>query len=1166
MPQSPLEVAGAQVDPTSAAPLHTNEFFTGMWTQGNPLGPGAVPYLYQKFYAATRYDRLVGGQNLEVTSKLTLGRRPGHSVYNAGPFPPINRFYEFRAFQNNVEQIHIMASCDEPANLLANPRFLDGATGYGFQGVWALGSGGVPSDINGTSFTIGPAAVYTGPGTAAVVNNTHVACVAGDTIYASCWALGEVGATGSAVLRVTFYDAGGSQLGTTNSAAVPNNFIWTRPELVLTAPSSTAYAICDFAVFSSTGSGPRWFAVWFYASLSDPVPTVRDVTGPSTNLELWQKNSMAARTGFQSVGNVLYFSDGVDAKKWVLSAEIWRQGTLYDHDHFITDSNNNLQLATGAQTANIANIMVEAYTLSGGGSGKKVTIFLSALTPIDVLDNISFTLAGLTTVTSLNGATPYTAVVVSSTQISFSGVFFGVPVTAYSAETGTVSTGGAITGATQPSWNTSYGLVTQDGSQQWVNLGSAVQNWGFAGPANPPTVTQVPAATLLPSWAANTWYAPLFVIFDAHGNMQQLTTAGTTGGAPPAWAFSGTTSDGSCVWTFKGSGAWTASATHAVGDLIQVNYDYYITTTFFDHATKQWITQTVSVNVTSLFRCTVAGISGANPPSWVNGLLTTTLDGSVTWTNQGTAPAWPGATQTLSLATSILDSLGNIQSVQSMAESGATAPTWQSANGATTREGTGLSWINTGPYSAPSTAAWIWAYSGKNSISGHISTASPVSQPLVVSSGNLAVIQGTGPTDPQEDTIVLWRTVQGGSLLLYDDEFPNPGAGQAWVYTDTTQDPSSATSPQAGQLNFLISAPISSTNNPPPAGFIPQAYYLGRIWGYVGNILIWSGGPATNTGSGNESFPPSNRTTFPSTGVTCWASSIGLICYTNSDVWVVLGQGTDNSPFYVINFQTGVGLGSQDAFCVNGSTAYGILTSGQVVSMDPGAGELEIGFPIGDQFDSLYTPSEAYCAWHQGSSADMALYVADGALGWFRMAPVAAPETGNVWSNRALIQGGVQAIASLEVMPGQRRLLLGPANRGPILMRDLTAKSDNGTPYDAYADIGVIPIAQPGGTAAVQFVVTEERTIAGATPAYVEARFDEIDTVAFRTLRNSSNDPPNLPVSLSVTVGRWWALQDPGTIPICRYVQLRLGWPAEAYANELLTYTIYGRLPQKARR
>jgi hypothetical protein len=513
-----------------------------------------------------------------------------------------------------------------------------------------------------------------------------------------------------------------------------------------------------------------------------------------------------------------------------------------------------------------------------------------------------------------------------------------------------------------------------------------------------------------------------------------------------------------------------------VGDLIQVNYDYYITTTFFrsqrqavDHANRKRQRDLAF----PLYRGRNLGREsaelGKRPAHHHPGRI-----GYVD--ESGHRAGLAGRHADLEPGNVDLGFAGQHSDRAEHGRVGATAPTWQSANGATTREGTGLRWINSGPYSAPSTGAWIWAYSGKNSISGHISTASPVSQPLLVSSGHLAVIQGTGPTDPQEDTIVLWRTVQGGSLLLYDDEFPNPGAGQAWVYTDTTQDPSSATSPQAGQLNFLISAPISSANNAPPAGFIPQAYYLGRIWGYVGNVLQWSGGPATITGSGNESFPPSNRTTFPSTGVTCWASSIGLICYTNSDVWVVLGQGTDSSPFYVINFQTGVGLGSQDAFCVNGSTAYGILTSGQVVSMDPGAGELEIGFPIGDQFDSLYTPSDAYCAWHQGSSADMALYVADGALGWFRMAPVAAPETGNVWSNRALIEGGVQAIASLEVEPGQRRLLLGPANRGPILMRDLTASSDNGTPYDAYADIGVIPIAQPGGTAAVQFVVTEERT------------------------------------------------------------------------------------------
>ena len=43
MPESPLLASGAQIEPTAAAPLHTNEFFSGMVTQANPLGPGLVP-------------------------------------------------------------------------------------------------------------------------------------------------------------------------------------------------------------------------------------------------------------------------------------------------------------------------------------------------------------------------------------------------------------------------------------------------------------------------------------------------------------------------------------------------------------------------------------------------------------------------------------------------------------------------------------------------------------------------------------------------------------------------------------------------------------------------------------------------------------------------------------------------------------------------------------------------------------------------------------------------------------------------------------------------------------------------------------------------------------------------------------------------------------------
>jgi len=1012
MSESPFIEAGAAVPPINAAALHTDEFFTGMWTQGNPLGSGAVPFLQQKFYSASRFDRLIGGKNTEITTRLTLARRPGNSVYNAGPFPPINRFYEFRAFEGNTESIHILASVD-------------------------------------------------------------------------------AGTTG-------------------------------------------------------------------------PVPaSVRDVTGPATNKTLWNKDAAAGRTAFQSVGNICYFADSVDRKKWVLSQLSWNPNTQYNQGDFIVDSNGNLQEAVGAQTANVSNILVEPWTAPGPPT-RKVTLFFDPTTPLKLPNGVTLTLAGLTTVPSLNGGSAGIAVT-NSLQVSFISVVFAgnPPLTPFSAETGTVSTGTGISGAVQPVWNFGAGNKTQDGGLQWICKGSAVENWGIATPATAPTVTQVPAPSVYPAWQASTWYAPgAFVIIDSNGNVQKLTVAGTTGGGAPAWSaiVGGVTVDNTASWTCLGPPGWHAATVVAVGAIVVVTFTYYITTGQSIPYPPYFILTQTAVTVTNAFECTTAGTTGSNQPDWGNGNLTTVNDNTVVWTNIGTAPPWPGAAQALSLAQTIEDSNGNLQQPQRQGKTAAVAPTWQTATGSTTGDGTSQNWLNIGPYSPANTGAWKWAYSGKNSVTGHIGTASPLSFPLTVTQSNQAVIQGAGiPNDEQIDTIVLWRTLQGGSTLLYEDEFPNPAAGafaSSWIYTDTTPDDG---------LNEFITAPIAQSNNPPLPGFTPQCYYLGRMWGYVKNKLVWSGGPDTLTGSGNEAFPPGNQFTFPSLGVACWPTSIGLICYTNSDVWVVLGQGTTNSPFYVINFQTGVGLANQDALTVNGSTAYGMLTSGQVVSMDPGAGEIEVGFPIGDRFDEEYSTAETYMAWHQGSSADMALYVADGALGWYRMAAVAAPENGNVWSPRALIQGGVKAVASLEIAPGQKRLLLGPsAQDKPILMRDSTVSQDNGVSYDATANIGSIVLAKPGTTVGIQFVVTEETAIAGSSPVSIGLLYDEI-TGTFSNLVNVSNDPPNLPASKTVTTQRFWAMQNAQPVK-CRHLQTLISWKDEPYPNELLTHTIYGRLPEKARK
>src|SRR5215472_10268334 len=116
-----------------------------------------------------------------------------------------------------------------------------------------------------------------------------------------------------------------------------------------------------------------------------------------------------------------------------------------------------------------------------------------------------------------------------------------------------------------------------------------------------------------------------------------------------------------------GSGNWVGGATHAVGDFVVVSYNY---------ATPSG----PSPLVTSLFKCTAGGVSSNITPNWTNGLGTITKEptGSpVTWVNQGDSPpGWPGSNQLLSLDTTILDSSGNLEAIQKIGKSSASAIVW----------------------------------------------------------------------------------------------------------------------------------------------------------------------------------------------------------------------------------------------------------------------------------------------------------------------------------------------------------------------------------------------------------------------------------------------------------------------------------------------------------
>ena len=150
----------------------------------------------------------------------------------------------------------------------------------------------------------------------------------------------------------------------------------------------------------------------------------------------------------------------------------------------------------------------------------------------------------------------------------------------------------------------------------------------------------------------------------------------------------------------------------------------------------------------------------------------------------------------------------------------------------------------------------------------------------------------------------------------------------------------------------------------------------------------------------------------------------GILVLTVSDIYLI--SGTTTVAFSPAPFLKGVGLLYYDAMAVMGSIITMYTSDKQLLSLDPNSGVSEVGFPIGNLLSTApFDPSTTYVSWHVSGSTDKALFVSDGATGWYRMAPSAAPESGLTWSPFATLVGGCSAVQSIEVSPGIFRLLIG---------------------------------------------------------------------------------------------------------------------------------------------
>jgi hypothetical protein len=925
-----------------------------------------------------------------------------------------------------------------------------------------------------------------------------------------------------------------------------------------------------------------------------------------TKTTILTKAAGAGQAYFQGVGNTLYFGDGVDLKKWDgtttwnwgsvaptvapgvtitpsgASAVLWQANTVFSTMGLIVDGTGNVQQVVSVNASG-------TNTTRFGTTGNGQPAWNGSLGGTTTDNTVTWTNRG--PVGLWNPATLYNNF--SSGGTTANPCIIYDPATDALYGNGNAGTSGT-SGATRPNFTGVNGSFVGDnlGSGSGINwfcikpkpaiwvpshvytlIGSVSRNDVNCSIVEPIALS----ATYNPAVQATTW--------------QVATTGGTSGsgGTQPVFATVAgqQATDGDLIWVCQGS------ATRA-------------TLTAYSQwgGTGQLLFGVIKDSNNNMQVCTTSGTTSATATgsiTWGTHYGDTTTDGGVVWTCVGPFMSWAAATiwylPSVGFApplptnnyggAEIKDSNSNVQAVIASGKSGSSAPSWGLVGTQTTDNA--ATWYCTSAFSLNSlafTKGYGYVFAGKarlstdpynttappgvsaplgpptGSQSGLVTTASTAFiMPTGANTGSVMTITGPGFTDPQIDTVVIFRSVDGSQLggpYLFLTEINNPptvgGAAGTWSYQDFQPDT---------QLNPLLEAPLNHENDPPPAGAINPVLHFNRIWVSVGSVVYASGGPDTTTGNGAEAFPPINFWSFPSNVTRLLPTSTALLVFTTSDVWAIVG-GPSVTTFYAQPLVPGVGLLSYNALDQEGGLIYMFSADSQFLALDPSSGVTRTGFPISDILQS-WDASKAYVTVHE-SGNDNAIYLADGSTGWYRLNPSQAPDGGGVWSPKATITGGCQAVLSIEISKGVHRLLVGSASGGQtISKRDLTVFTDLGTPYQADFTVGSLVVAQPGQLGELSFV-TGDFTRTGTSPV-VAFLLDEISG-AFTTFPSSVSDPPQLygatggPTTLFSNRYYFSSTQVPAW---CRHLQIKVSYGAtDTTQNELLTLTLFAANYQDA--
>jgi len=304
-----------------------------------------------------------------------------------------------------------------------------------------------------------------------------------------------------------------------------------------------------------------------------------------------------------------------------------------------------------------------------------------------------------------------------------------------------------------------------------------------------------------------------------------------------------------------------------------------------------------------------------------------------------------------------------------------------------------------------------YVYCYVNTVTGHVSAASPVSANTgCVINQNFAVSY-TASADSQVNAIWIFRTADGGGLYYFLASVANTTSS----YTDALPDSS---------LNTFIVAPFSPNNAPCPANSSLVTWWDGRPWVASKNLVYWAQGPQTTTGVGEQSFNLTTNFFKLPIQVTGFApTSQGLLIFTRDTIWAVTGSGG----IYFINpFQNNLGISNPNSVTQDGDLVFFVTTRGQCFSISTSLAE--IGQPIRQQI-ALMNSANVSIAIHRNGQ-DEGFFVSDGATKIYRFSM-----TFGCWSPAAIPTQGAGVIKSIETSTSVWTLLLGRTTARGLLRR-----------------------------------------------------------------------------------------------------------------------------------